>query len=51
MRLEITDEGVIYCDNIMCDLLKLYDSCAECGDCPLVKLGDQFFDIKISAAF
>lgn len=50
MKIEISEEGVIYCDGLVCDFLKMYDSCQECGNCPLMKIGDQFFDLKISAA-
>ena len=50
MKIEITEEGVIYCDGPMCDFFRMYDSCAECGGCPLVKFGDEFFDLKLSAA-
>lgn len=51
MKIEITEEGVIYCDGLVCDFLKMYDACQECGNCPLTKIGDQFFDLKISNAF
>lgn len=50
MKIEITEEGVIYCDGSMCDFYRMYDSCAECGGCPLVKFGDEYFNLKISAA-
>lgn len=50
MKIEISEEGVVFCDGMMCDFLKMYDSCGEYGSCPLVKIGDQFFDLKISAS-
>ena len=50
MKIEITGDGIVFCDGLMCDFLKMYDSCGECGGCPLVKIGDKFFDLKISAA-
>lgn len=48
MKIEISEEGVIFCDGLMCDFLKMYSLCQECGKCPLEKIGDIFFDLKIS---
>lgn len=45
MKIEITDAGVIFCDGVICDPVKMYDSCSECGGCPLVRLFDAFREI------
>lgn len=45
MKIEMTEEAIVFCDGIMCDPVKMYDSCAECGGCPFVRLFNEYLDI------
>lgn len=45
MKIEITEEGIIFCDGLTCDPVGMYDSCSECGGCPFVSLFDRYLEI------
>lgn len=50
MKIEISENGIVHCDGTICDPLALFDSCAECGNCPLVGMLDQFLDSYFDGA-
>lgn len=45
MKIEISENGIIFCDRTICDPVAMYDSCAECGGCPFVSLFNRYLDI------
>lgn len=47
MEIKISEEGVIFCDGIVCNPLSFYATNDYCGSCPLIKICDEFFDIKL----
>lgn len=47
--------GIVYCDEIdghsrVCDFFGLYNTNAECGNCPLTNFGDRFINAKLDSA-
>lgn len=34
-----------------CNPLELFASCAECGDCPIIALGEKYWDMKLDGLF
>ena len=47
--------GIVYCDEIdghckVCDFIGLYNTNAECGNCPLTNFGEQFINAKFDGA-
>lgn len=46
MKLHISEEGIIFCDEILCDPLALYDIGQECGNCPILKFAEEYECIK-----
>lgn len=46
MKIEISEEGVINCDGLVCDPLGLYMTCSECGSCPIIALYDKYLEKK-----
>lgn len=50
MKIEITEEGIVFCDGLICDPIGMYDSCAECGGCPFVSLFQKYLDIYFDGA-
>lgn len=54
--IQIDDSGNIYCALTpcryhLCKPLELYASSAECSDCPIIKLGDEFATLKFDTEF
>ena len=50
MKIEISEEGIIFCDGVMCDPLGLFDNNSQCGNCPLVALLDKYLDSYFDGA-
>lgn len=44
MKIEISEEGVIYCDGTICKPLDLYYTSDECGSCPVIALCQKFLN-------
>lgn len=42
MKIEISDEGVIFCSGIPCNPIELWENSAACGDCPMIQWGEEF---------
>lgn len=51
MEITMSEEGVIFCNGIMCDPLGLYCTGAECGSCPIISLAEEFCNIKFELAY
>ena len=51
MKIEITEEKIIYCDGILCDPLSMYITCDECGSCPVIEICEKFFEIKLDSNY
>ena len=54
--IQIDDQGNIYCALTperyhLCKPLELYASYAECSDCPIIKLGEEFATLKFDTEF
>lgn len=47
MKIEITEEGVVFCDGLICDPIAMYDSCAECGGCPFTSMFEGYLDVYL----
>lgn len=45
MKIEISEEGIVFCNGHTCDPVSMYDSCSTCGGCPIERLFDRFLDI------
>lgn len=45
-HIEITEEGVVYCDGFTCHPLDNYIKGTYCKDCPLLILVNQLEDIR-----
>lgn len=50
-KIEISEEGTIFCDGLLCVLDSLYGSCSDCGDCPIVKIHSQLVDLDFDYGF
>lgn len=46
MMLHISEEGIVFCDGMLCNPLALYDVGQECGNCPLLKFAEDYETIK-----
>lgn len=46
MMLHISEEGIVFCGEILCDPLGLYNMGQECGDCPILKFAEDYETIK-----
>ena len=46
MMLHISEEGIVFCGEILCDPLGLYDIGEECGNCPILKFAEDYETIK-----
>lgn len=49
MDIHITEEGIVFCDAIVCNPLALYDAGQECGNCPILKLAEDYQEIKFGS--
>lgn len=47
MVIEITEEGIVFCDRLTCDPLGLYEAKQQCGDCPILKFAEKYYEINI----
>lgn len=50
-KIEISEEGIIFCDGLLCVLDSLYASCSECRDCPIVKIHSLLKDLDFDSGF
>lgn len=50
MKVEITDEGIIYCDGITCNPLSLFYTNAECGSCPVMRICEEYWHLLVEGA-
>ena len=46
MEIILTDEGIVFCDGVMCDPLKMYGCSQECGNCPIISMAEEYETIK-----
>lgn len=46
MVIEITDEGIVFCEGLTCDPVGLYENRRQCGNCPLLKFAERYSAIK-----
>ena len=50
MKIEISEEGIVFCDGLTCDPVSMYESCAQCGGCPFVPLIDRYLEAYFDGA-
>ena len=50
-KIEISEEGIIFCDGLLCVLDSLYGNCSECGDCPIIKIHYLLLDLDYDCGF
>lgn len=46
MMIHISEEGIVFCGEISCDPLRLYDIGEECENCPILKFPGKYETIK-----
>ena len=54
--IQIDDSGNIYCALTperyhQCKPLDLYKTLSECSDCPIIKLGEEYIELKFDMEF
>ena len=45
MFIEITEEGIVFCEGLVCDPLGLYENRRQCGNCPLMEFAEKYKSI------
>jgi len=51
MKIEMTEEAIVFCDGLTCDPIAMWESCAACGNCPLLRLCEEYFQDKMDGAY
>lgn len=51
MKIEINEEGILFCNGIICDPVAMYDSCSECGGCPFISKFNEFLKVYLENAW
>ena len=49
MVIEVTEEGIVFCERLTCDPLGLYEVGQECGNCPIIKFAEDYEAIKFGS--
>ena len=45
MEITITEEGIIFCNGIACDPLTLFRTDSQCGNCPIIRIGEKYDNV------
>lgn len=45
MDINISDEGIISCNGLVCDPIGLWNINQHCGNCPFIRLAERFCDV------
>lgn len=48
MVITLSESGLVCCGETLCDPLALYAAGQECGNCPIIKLAEDYEAIKYS---
>lgn len=48
MDINISDEGIVFCDGLTCDPIGMWTINQNCGSCPLIKLAERFCDVWVT---
>ena len=51
MIVTINQDNDVWCQNdnsdkVKCDVLRMYDECAECGNCPILAMFERYERLK-----
>lgn len=50
MKIELdSKERIVLCDGLTCDPIKNYAANAHCGNCPIIKLCNEFVEENIAS--
>lgn len=45
MDINISDEGIVFCDGLTCDPIGMWTISQNCGSCPFIKLAERFCNV------